>query len=436
MLTLRVNQNTSFKASPVQSISLPANQQVSVNAGSSFQVKHYQKQNQHYLVQLTQGIGSVGTSGFFFEKHVQIEEIRGVWITNVDSDMLESQSKINDGLQKLKGLGFNTIYPVVWNRGCALYPSAVAKQVIDPALSPVAFKDRDMLAEVVKEAKAQGFRVIPWFEYGLMTPSKSPLATNRPQWLTHDRHGNKEDKDSNFWLNPCHPEVQQFMAELISEVVEKYKEIDGVQLDDHFGMPAVMGYDSFTEQLYRQETGGADPATNPNSALWKQWRTDKITDLLKLIFTASKAKRGDCILSISPNPLGFSRREALADWQAWERAGFVEELVLQVYRKDLPVFQKELDMPEVQAAREHIPTVIGIITGLKPDAQRVSWERIKEQVEETRVRDFAGFSFFFYGSVDERFNSGLDLELNPQTELLRASRLQAFGDLLSTDRFV
>ena len=99
MLTLRVNKDTFFKASLVQAISLPANQKVSVIKGSSFNVKSYQKKDKHCFVQLAEGISFVGTSGFFFEEHIQIEEIRGVQLTNIDSNLLKSEQNLEKELQ-------------------------------------------------------------------------------------------------------------------------------------------------------------------------------------------------------------------------------------------------------------------------------------------------------------------------------------------------
>ncbi len=423
MLTLRVTQNTFFKQSTEPSETLLINQKAFVEANSIFHIKSYFKQSRHIFVQLAEQIPPLGKSGFFFEDHIQIEEVRGVWLTNVDSDILDSEANITAGFQQLKNLGFNTIYPVVWNRGFTLYPSPVAEEFIGKKVADQ-FKERDLLAEIITAAKTHHFRVIPWFEYGLMTPENSPLDKNKPEWITRKNTGEKIE-DGNCWLNPCHPEVQQFMTELIAHVVEKY-DIDGIQLDDHFGMPASMGFDDFTKQLYRDETGGANPTSNPNSSLWKKWRINKVTNLLRQVFTAVKAKKEDCIISISPNPLGFSTRKFLADWHSWEREGLAEELVLQVYNRTPLIFEQELQMPEVKDARNHIPTVIGIITGQRPEDKRVSIAKIKAEVEETRDRDFAGFSFFFFGSL-------FDLGFEDETPKIRK---QAFADLLSINQFV
>ena len=267
-------------------------------------------------------------------------------------------------------------------------------------------------------------RVIPWFEYGLMTPPGSPLTVKKPEWITQENSGN-QIVNHQCWLTPAHPEVQQFMTELIVDVVERY-EIDGIQLDDHFGMPATMGFDSFTKQRYKDKTGGGNPSSNPTSFLWKNWRMNQVTNLLQQVFTEVKATKKDCIISLSPNPLSFSIKKFLADWGTWEREGFIEELALQVYRSNLSSFEGEIDKSEVEKARQHIPTIIGVLTGLKGTEKRVSMNWIQEQVQEIRERDFAGFSFFFYGSL---------LNLIPSEESV-IEREQAFNDLLSVDRFV
>ena len=55
-----------------------------------------------------------------------IEELRGVWITNVDSDVLFSRQSIVDAMDYLADRGFNVVFPVVWNKGYTLHPSEVA----------------------------------------------------------------------------------------------------------------------------------------------------------------------------------------------------------------------------------------------------------------------------------------------------------------------
>ncbi|WP_414549197.1 glycoside hydrolase family 10 protein [Anabaena sp. CCY 0017] len=327
-------------------------------------------------------------------------ELRGVWLTNIDSNVLFQRDRLKNALQRLNDLNFNTVYPVVWNWGYTLYPSKVAAKVIGRSLDPEpGLQGRDMLKEIVTEGHKKGLKVIPWFEFGFMAPADSLLAKNRPQWLTSRSDGSKIVKEGiheRVWLNPFNPEVQTFIQDLIVEIVRNY-DIDGIQFDDHFGLPSDLGYDAYTVALYKKEHRGQAPPQDPKNPAWVRWRANKITDFMKRVFTAIKANQKDCIVSVAPNPQRFSYEYYLADWQRWERMGLVEDLVLQIYRDDLNVFIKELEYPEVKAARSHIPVSIGILSGLK--SRTVPIEQIKTQVEKVRDRKFAGVSFFFYETL-------------------------------------
>ena len=54
-------------------------------------------------------------------------ELRGVWLTNVDSRVLESRTQIAEAMQFLADHNFNVVYPVVWNKAMTLYRSEVMK---------------------------------------------------------------------------------------------------------------------------------------------------------------------------------------------------------------------------------------------------------------------------------------------------------------------
>ncbi len=346
-------------------------------------------------------------------------EIRGVWITNVDSDLLFTRDRLKKAIVDLRQLNFNTIYPVVWNWGYTTYPSQVAKRVVGSSFMPKksagllinrtldraeGLEGRDVLQEMVSQGHKQGLAVIPWFEFGLMAPATtdpagSDLAKLHPDWLTTKQDGGtvwKEGKDPRVWLNPFQPEVQKFIIDLVVEVVKKY-DVDGIQFDDHFGLPFEFGYDKFTVDLYQREHQGKLPPKDPKNQEWINWRADRITLFMRDLFLAIKAKKPQAIVSISPNPQGFAKNFFLQDWEKWERQGLVEELLIQVYRDDLATFISELNKPEVKVASQHIPVGIGILTGVKP--KPISMKQIQTQVEAVRKHGLAGVSFFFYETL-------------------------------------
>ncbi len=134
-----------------------------------------------------------------------------------------------------------------------------------------------------------------------------------------------------------------------------------------------------------------------DSEIWIEWGAERLTELLQQIVRGVKSVRRDCIVSISPNPLAFSRSRYLADWQRWQELGLMDELVLQVYRDRLAAFELELSKPEVLAARSKIPTSIGILAGLRtrPTASSI----IKEQVATISAQQFSGLACFFYETL-------------------------------------
>ncbi|WP_310489467.1 glycoside hydrolase family 10 protein [Chamaesiphon sp. VAR_69_metabat_338] len=348
-----------------------------------------------------------------------IREIRGVWITNVDSDVLFTRDRLATAIKDLRQLNFNTIYPVVWNWGYTTYPSKVAKRIVGSSFMPKksagilinrqlgrseGLEGRDVLKEAVTQGHKQGLAVIPWFEFGFMLPGTSDPAGSdfaklHPDWLTQKQDGGtlwKEGKDPRVWLNPFKPEVKKFIIDLVVEVVRKY-DVDGIQFDDHFGLPSEFGYDKFTVDLYKREHQGKLPPTDPKNAEWIDWRADKITLLMRDLFVAIKAANPKAIVSISPNPQTYAKNFFLQDWAKWERQGLVEELLIQVYRDNLTTFIGELQKPEVKLASQHIPVGIGILTGVKP--KPIPMKQIQTQIAAVRKQGLAGVSFFFYETL-------------------------------------
>ena len=326
-------------------------------------------------------------------------EIRGTWLTNIDSEILFSTSALDEAINRLERLNFNTLYPTVWQGGYSLYPSQITEEVYGEKVYPISgLESRDMLAEVIAKGHEAGMRVIPWFEFGFMAPADSALAKQHPEWLTQRQDGTQiemKGEDEIVWLNPFHPEVQEFILDLVTEIVGNY-DVDGIQFDDHFALSVEFGYDDYTKELYQTEIN-ANPPEDPRETFWVRWRADQLNQFMEKLFHTIKAANPNCLVSVSPNPLHFSLPSSLQDWFTWERKGYVEELVLQVYRRDLERFISELERTEVELARDHIPFAVGILSGLKDNPTPI--EMVSKQVKAVRDRDFDGVSFFFYESL-------------------------------------
>jgi uncharacterized lipoprotein YddW (UPF0748 family) len=324
-------------------------------------------------------------------------EIRGVWMTNNDLDVMRSRAKLHDAIVNLQRLNFNTIYPVVWNSGYALYPSDVAQQA---GIQPFVYKGddgQDILADTIERSHRLGLLAIPWFEFGFMAPPTSELALKYPHWLTQRRDSSQSSVETDgevAWLNPFHPEVQQFITDLVLEVVTKY-DADGIQFDDHMSLPNQFGYDRYTIDLYRKETKREPPSDFQNPA-WVSWRANKITAFMAKLNKAVKEKKPKAIFSVAPNYYDFAYKFHLQDWLTWIRRGIVDELIVQVYRSDLQSFVDQITRPEIQESQKKISTGVGILTGLRNNP--ASLAQIQSQVQAAQSRNL-GVSFFYYNSL-------------------------------------
>jgi uncharacterized lipoprotein YddW (UPF0748 family) len=324
-------------------------------------------------------------------------KIRGVWLTAHDTDILFDQPKLRDAIANLSNLNFNTVYPVVWNSGYTYYPSKITQEAGIQSFIHKGLQGQDPLADLIVNAHNQGLLVLPWFEFGFMAPPTSELALQHQNWLTQKRDGSQTTISAAgevVWLNPFHPEVQKFITSLVMEVMTMY-DVDGIQFDDHLSLPSELGYDTYTINLYKQETQ-QDPPANHLDEAWLKWRADKLTAYVSQLNQAIKSKKSNAIFSVSPNPYQTAYKSYLQDWLTWVRQDLIDELIVQVYRNDLANFVQQLERPEIQEARQKIPTGVGILTGLKH--RPVPIQFIQEKVLAAQQRNL-GVSFFFYGSL-------------------------------------
>ncbi|PAX45749.1 glycoside hydrolase family 10 protein [Brunnivagina elsteri] len=343
-------------------------------------------------------------------------EIRGVWMTNYGAALSYYTTRLDDVIANIAKHRLNTIYPAVWNRGYTLHPSTVAESVSGSSQNYMTslplLPFQDTLSELVKQAHRQKLRIIPWFEYGLVVPKNHAIAKRHPDWLTVTKSGKVALKDNMAWLNPCHPQVQQFLTDLIVDVVKRYP-VDGIQLDDHFALPVEFGYDAYTAKLYRKEHNGNSPPQNPKNPEWMAWRAGKLTQLMAKISKSVKAENQDTIISLSPNSLSFAYNKYLQDWGKWVDLGLLDEVIVQVYREDLSAISNELNNRELQKIKNKLPIAIGLYTG--PFLSPKSIKNLQREIQVVQKYNYSGVSFFcwettlwfFKGDSDRQLQNGL-----------------------------
>jgi uncharacterized lipoprotein YddW (UPF0748 family) len=344
------------------------------------------------------------------------QPLRAVWFTLNDMGTLRDQAKLDEAVAALSRLGFTTLYPVVWNGGYTYYAGTVTQRRQLQNFTLRGLQGQDPLGELIRLARARGMQVLPWFEFGFMAPPSSELATRHPQWLTSKRDGGTTSMSAAgevVWLNPFRPEVQQLLIDLVLEVVSLY-DVDGVQFDDHFSLPNAFGYDAFTRALYQRETGRTVPA-DPSDAAWVRWRADKLTAFVRRLRSAIRAQKPNLIFSLSPNYADFAYKLQLQDWRAWVRAGLVDEVVVQLYRPDLPSFTADLNRAEF--AETKVPMAVALMAGQRQRPTDLGL--LEGKLAAARQRGL-GVAFFHYAPLWEATSDPAG-RLRGLQELLEAS---------------
>ncbi len=324
--------------------------------------------------------------------------IRGVWLTNVASQVLDSRENIKEAVARCHANGINTIFMVTWNKGYTLYPSQVTLQYFGEEIDPN-YKGRDPLQELIEEADAFGIQVHAWFEYGFAASyhqeDGGKILQKFPHWAAMDYEGNLLNKNGFQWMNAFHPEVQDFLIQLVMEVVKNYN-VAGIQGDDRLpALPSTGGYDEYTVSIYEKEHKGKSPPSDHLDEDWLQWRADKLSAYWKKLYGKVKHLSSRTLVSSSPSVYPWSKEEYLQDWPAWIEEGYVDMVIPQVYRYDgeayTNTFMENLEWMPMDKRHLFFPGVL-----LKVSDYLASKDFLEMKINLHRENGVNGEVFFFY----------------------------------------
>lgn len=277
-------------------------------------------------------------------------QIKGVWLATQDS-ALDSSVKIQQVVSNCKKAGINNIYVSVWNQGYTHYPSAVMMERFGVAIHP-RFGQRDPLKELIEEAQAKKIKVHAWFEAGyteVSVDSGLSLLRKYPYYAAVGTNRQRVEENGLAWMNPFHPLVQNFIKSLILEVVKKYN-LDGVQYGQYLpAAPLTAGYDLYTLNEYKKEHNGRFPPGNSQDSLWLRWRSSKLSQFAKSLHQAIKTSKPDIAISAAPAVFPLASSGYLQDWPNWLKDGYVDYVVVQLYRDNLDEYQQILGTAIQQA---------------------------------------------------------------------------------------
>ena len=275
--------------------------------------------------------------------------VRAIWVTRGD---FRTADDIKQIMEDCSEGGFNTVIFQVRGNATVFYPSK-----IEPWAEQFDFKSPgfDPLAVAIQEAHQRGMELHTWINVipawrGLHPPaSPDQLYNKHPDWFWYDQRGNRQPL-STFYvsLNPCLPEVREYLVDVFQEVVANYP-VDGVHMDyirfpsEPPAIPAGSDIDyprdARTLALYLQATGLTPDA---DKAAWDKWRTDQVTQLVADIRSMMRWTRPSTALSAS---VGADYDESLRffrDDRRWAKEKLIDAAFPMAYRPDVASFDTRI----------------------------------------------------------------------------------------------
>jgi len=336
---------------------------------------------------------------FFSPLYSQSHPVKGVWVTNVLSDALDSRENIREAVKLCSETGINNIYVVTWNNARTIYPSKIMKERFGIPIME-RFSGRDPLREIIEEAHKKQIKVHAWFEFGFSCSYRESdggiIIQRYPHWAAIDREGKLVTKNGFQWMNAFDPEVQDFITSLITEVVSGYN-VDGIQGDDRLpAAPSESGYDKYTVNLYKSLHNGALPPAESKNPEWVQWRADLLTGYLGNLCRQVKNIKPGIIISMAPSIHPWAREQYLQDWPAWFEKGYVEYVIPQVYRANFKDYKSTL-AAQIKLLREtdKLKFFPGVL--LKADGKIFPTEGLLDSmIMENRRNGIKGECFFYF----------------------------------------
>lgn len=268
-------------------------------------------------------------------------EFRAAWVTAWSEGFL-SPTEADETIRLAKEANMNALFVQVRKVGDAYYRSSCeprAKNITGPP-------DHDPLAYVVEKAHAAGIEVHAWVNAFRVWSRKDPpddpthIVLRHPDWITRTADGNTKGGEGLF-LDPGVLDAQDYTFDVIMDLVRNY-DIDGVHLDYVRYPGPNFGYAPAAVTRFNEETGrtGTPSSDDP---VWKQWRRDQVTALVRRVYKAATSLRPTLKVTAATVPWGecggsFCNTspfvQVYQDWRAWMEEGIVDANIPMNYKDE------------------------------------------------------------------------------------------------------
>lgn len=344
------------------------------------------------------------------------EGVRGVWHRPDDTGGETDIDGLKRTLNTFKRAGINTVFIESFYHGAAAYRSKLAPY--NKKLEKYTYGDYpDYLSAFVAEAGKLNISVHAWVEDFYVGIEENIFTDRYGDWLLVTKDGaTRQTEGGGFiFLDPANGEVKEFLINLYLELLERFKDVKGLNLD-YIRYPLTEGKDDagYTKAAMTEFSEGklADREKfikyiedNCAEQKWLDYRADKITSFVREVRERVKEKFPEVILSTAVFPdRALSYVSKKQDFSRWLKEGLLDAVTPMAYYDDT----EHLD-----AALEEMTGFCGKTqcwAGLSCTYHNLPVSEVFAQLNSVKASGAAGFVLFGSRSVleNEKYVAALE----------------------------
>ena len=282
----------------------------------------------------------------------------------INSDIIYNNDKSDSLISFIKKNEIDNILIHIYSNGEAQYNSKLISHQDDSESYYYDTFDStsyhyDPLREIIDKFDTLNIKVHAWIDvYKLWDKNNFPLNLNHfyyqcPECLESDINGRSDQNiklneiQSIEWegifLSPLHPIVNNYILSIINEIVDEYN-FDGIFLDYLRYQDYYYGYNSeglnqfiniyhinpqdIKRGIISKKFGYNKSQIDSISSLWDNYKSEKITDLLKSINDNYKFDSLKIGVSVKSDPLE-SKKRWYQDWGLWIEKELIDYVLIE-----------------------------------------------------------------------------------------------------------
>ncbi len=270
---------------------------------------------------------------------------RAVWHRPTEKTLADLEKT----LETYEYVGINLIFVETFYNGYSMFKSEYVDYHKDFANCNYG-EYTDYLTAFVALAKERGIEVHAWVEdFYVGLSDQITVLKDHPDWIMYNLDGTYYQKNEGgeyIFIDPTNSEVQDFLIDYYTEIIDKFPDIAGLNLDyirypvsnksedTGFTINAMKG---FAKTLGRESELTKTTVTDmikqfknnflSSTATYKKWceyRVQAVTDFVERVYTEIKLEKQILLSTAVFSSISSTTEQKKQDWQTWFKNGWID----------------------------------------------------------------------------------------------------------------